>query len=373
MPDNILLLFMKFLNGEASVSEEQELEQFRKMNPQLQVVFEELAGYWMDRKKNKLEDSYFERHLQRLNAADPPLLLSSKNIVVPISEVKINKKQIKVWKILLAASVFAVVLLLQFLFNKEQADEKTTSSFLAGETENVFKTGMGSQSRLTLPDGSEIWANANTKIYYDKNFGITNRNVILNGEAYFKVAKSKELPFCIETNKISITVTGTIFNVRSYDKESKAETSVFEGSVRVANKGLNKKTFVLKSSDKLIVQGSSSDRVINTIEGVGNAANGASQQEVLSLSKIIFDPIDSLVVETAWMKAKLAFSDESFEEIANKMENWYGVSIVFENQSLKKMRFTGRFTKETINEALDALQFTASFQYQEMNKLFTIY
>ncbi len=372
MPESILLLFIKSLNGETSTEEERYLLEYRQENPQLEAVFHEMADYWQDRKENVIDASYFERHLVRLKAADPALNWSIEKEVKP-APVRIAKNAKNIWFVRIAAAAVACVLLFIYLFQTGIRSENQAALLTKPENVNVFKTGTGSQSKLALPDGSEIWVNANSTIYYDKGFGNTNRNIKLNGEAYFKVAKLKALPFCIETNKINITVTGTVFNVRSYDKESKAETSVFEGSVKVSNKGAHQKTFDLRSSDKLIVNYDRKERIAVSTENIRERIRQDADTEALTLSKIVFDPIDSLVVETAWMYATLAFSDESFEEIAQKMENWYGVTIVFENSSLKKMRFTGRFSKETIYEALDALRFTASFQYKELNNRFAIY
>lgn len=373
MPDNILSLLIKSLNGETSAEEDILLAEYRQENPQMDMVIREISDYWQKGKSNIVDESIFERHLDRLKAADPSLNWSIRREAIPEPDrIVKNNSKFRIFRMAVAAA--AMLVLCFYIFLSGGLFEKQSDSLTKKAEMNVFKTGSGSRSRLALPDGSEIWVNANSTIYYDKGFGKTNRNIKLNGEAYFRVAKLKALPFCIETNKINITVTGTVFNVRSYDKESKAETSVFEGSVRVSNKGMNQKTFDLRKSDKLIVNEEDSEKIAITSPRNGQQkASENMETQALTLSKIEIDPTDSLVVETAWMYATLAFSDESFEQIAQKMENWYGVSIVFEKDSLKKIRFTGRFTKETIYEALDALRFTAPFQYKELNNRFAIY
>jgi ferric-dicitrate binding protein FerR (iron transport regulator) len=92
-----------------------------------------------------------------------------------------------------------------------------------------------------------------------------------------------------------------------------------------------------------------------------------------AIKDITYDLRDSMVLETSWLYNTLAFRDESFLELANKMEKWYGIEITFESKRLENIRFTGRFTTETIQEALEALQFTADFQFKKDQNSITIY
>jgi ferric-dicitrate binding protein FerR (iron transport regulator) len=81
------------------------------------------------------------------------------------------------------------------------------------------------------------------------------------------------------------------------------------------------------------------------------------------ISKMVLDHEMQLPIETAWVNNRLAFSDESFRDVANKMERWYGVSIQFDEPSLEEIHLTGSFENETIQEALEALKLTAKFSY----------
>ncbi|WP_315819441.1 DUF4974 domain-containing protein [Paraflavitalea speifideaquila] len=78
------------------------------------------------------------------------------------------------------------------------------------------------------------------------------------------------------------------------------------------------------------------------------------------------------IAETSWVENKLAFEDESFKELALKMERWYGVSIQFTDENIAALRFTGVFEDETINDAMRALTITASFTYKVQGKTITI-
>jgi transmembrane sensor len=82
------------------------------------------------------------------------------------------------------------------------------------------------------------------------------------------------------------------------------------------------------------------------------------------IDSISYMPVDSTVIETSWMEGKLIFRDESFQELALKMERWYGVTFQFSDNRLDQLRFTGVFQDETLQQALRALKITAPFSYK---------
>jgi len=81
------------------------------------------------------------------------------------------------------------------------------------------------------------------------------------------------------------------------------------------------------------------------------------------MQKLVVKPDELFPVETAWVNNTLAFNDESFREVADKMERWYGVEIVFAHHELEQMRFTGRFENETVAQALEAMQLATPFHF----------
>jgi ferric-dicitrate binding protein FerR (iron transport regulator) len=103
----------------------------------------------------------------------------------------------------------------------------------------------------------------------------------------------------------------------------------------------------------------------NNAEGVmAKQARIAKTVELPTLKNLVYNAIDSIPVETAWVNNKLAFTDESFREVADKMERWYGLEIVFASPELESIRFTGRFENESVSDALEAMQYTARFKFQ---------
>ena len=89
----------------------------------------------------------------------------------------------------------------------------------------------GVKSTIELADGSKIWLNADSKVQYPALFNGSTREVYLNGEAFFDIAKNPSKPFIIHLSNGTVRVLGTSFNIKAYDNEPVVETSVATGKV----------------------------------------------------------------------------------------------------------------------------------------------
>jgi ferric-dicitrate binding protein FerR (iron transport regulator) len=218
--------------------------------------------------------------------------------------------------------------------------------------------------KITLPDGSKVWLNAGSVLTYNKDFGGEIREVSLSGEAFFEVmpavspATAKRVPFIIHTRDLDVRVLGTAFNVKSYPGDKQTETSLVHGKVEVLIHNRPEEKFTLRPNEKLVVMNEETNRL-----ATGKSNNPANNQPFVSLSKLTYTEADSLLVETAWVQNKLVFDNESFREVATKMERWYNVEIEFRDEKKQEQRFTGVFENETIQQALDYMNITAPFHY----------
>jgi len=106
----------------------------------------------------------------------------------------------------------------------------------------------------TLPDGSIITVNKNTRLTYPEKFAGNTRNITLKGEAFFKVHPDKSKPFIITANDVTVTVVGTEFNVKNYD--SATEVIVESGIVKVAHLD---KTIMLQKGERVLINNSSNE------------------------------------------------------------------------------------------------------------------
>jgi ferric-dicitrate binding protein FerR (iron transport regulator) len=185
------------------------------------------------------------------------------------------------------------------------------------------------------------------------------------------VVKNKEKPFIIHANKLTIKVLGTAFNVKAYPGEKNTETSLVRGSIEVTMQD-RKDKIMMKPNDKLIV----SNEEASLAKSDKNAKQVFANLKIplVSLSHLTLARDESTIIETAWVENKLVFDNETFEEVALKMEKWYGVSIRITDEKLKSQQLTGTFEKETVEEALRALKFsTPIFKYEIVNQQIKIY
>lgn len=233
-------------------------------------------------------------------------------------------------------------------------------------TEEIFEQEIltGSKKRtLILTDGTKVTLNAASKLIYPKTFSENNREVTLAGEAYFDIKKDAKRPFIVHTAHAKVKVLGTIFNLRAYPNETKTETSLLQGAIEVSFKEDKPKRIILKPKDKLIIH-----------NDLPTKARDDQRKTTVELSRTAFyQPKDTLVMEALWLEDKLAFNNERLEDIALQLERKYGVSIVFESEKVKSLRFNAVFEQENIQQVFHALHLAAPFGYNITENQINIY
>lgn len=361
MENRAMILFMKKLTGELSDSEARELNHMLSSQPGLHDELQVLETVWSNNNtKTDLQEQDFDKLVARMHeqgiAFDVPSLSATPEasaLLVPF------KKPAR----LLAWMVGAAAVLVSLFWLFSERKEGLTESSLVSET-NQVSTRPGSRTKIQLPDGTQVWLNADSRLTYGNDFGINSREVNLTGEAYFDVVSNKKIPFYIHTSSIKVKVTGTAFNVRAYPSEARTETSLIHGKVEVTLNNNPEKTYYLRPREKLIVSDNMVNDSYSNADGVmAKQARIAKTVQLPMLKKLAYNAIDSIPVETAWVNNKLAFTDESFREVADKMERWYGLQIVFDSPELEGIRFTGRFENESVSDALEAMRYAAKFKF----------
>ncbi|WDF80589.1 FecR family protein [Mucilaginibacter sp. AW1-7] len=234
------------------------------------------------------------------------------------------------------------------------------------------KTSSRVKSKIYLSDGTVVTLNSETTLKYPSSFTGPTREVYLNGEAFFDVAKDHQHPFIVHAGKMSIRVVGTAFNVKSYKNDIASETTLIRGSIEVTLADRPSDRIILKPNEKLILKSTTFKR--HTINRNLVAQTPDTAKTSYALTNLTYlKSNDTTVVETSWVNNRLIFKDEDFSEIANKMERWYGIKINFKNTDAKDYHFTGVFEKENILQALKALQMIEPFSYKYKNETVYIY
>lgn len=195
----------------------------------------------------------------------------------------------------------------------------------------------GSVIRYELPDHSVVWLNSGSTLRYPTVFRSDNRNVELNGEAYFEVEADNERPFYVNTRQgLTVYVYGTRFNVTAYEDDSNIETVLEKGKVNV-----------ISPDRKTIMQLAPGEQLLY---------NKQSQ-------KLIKNKVD-IYEKVAWKDGKLIFRNASLDDIFKRLSRHFNVDIQFNNKSGKEYKYRATFRNETLPQILDYLARSAALKWK---------
>jgi ferric-dicitrate binding protein FerR (iron transport regulator) len=365
------------LSGEATPEELEELNTLLMQHPELGLRAEIMRNMWQNKRQSQpVAASHFDKHLQRLSnhLALPALQFDAEvaeNEGVEIVTERRHNPLRWLWVATAAAASLLIFFMVYTPATKKQ--DKPVAS-------NTISTRPGSKSKVELPDGTQVWLNADSKLTYGQNFLGNTREVTLTGEAYFDVAHASSpetghrIPFIIHTNSIDIKVLGTAFNVRSYPGERTIETALIRGSVEITLHNSPDKKIVLKPDEKLIVKNDNAAVISNTGVNSDSLTGPADNEPVMTLSKIRpYKQDTSSHYETMWVKNKLAFENEAFDRMLPEIERWYNVTLVLKNESLNGLHFTGVFENKSLADVMEALSISRGFHYEIKGDQVTIW
>ncbi|MEP7109897.1 MAG: FecR domain-containing protein [Ferruginibacter sp.] len=265
------------------------------------------------------------------------------------------KKSGNILPILLKLTAAAAVLLTAVLF--------TVNYFNIGQKKHLktFLAVYGERKNIQLPDGSDITLNAGSKIEINESFGVSNRDVYLEGEAFFDVKHNAKIPFIVHTHAMDVKAMGTAFNVKAYLNEKITETSLIRGLVEVTLKESNNRIMFLYPNQKIKWEFPPEKAVNNNSATLKNVDTSNTTDGLLK-KLVITDNGD--IKEIAWKENKLIFDNELLGDIAISLERWYGAKIEFKDDAIRNYRYTGTFEKEDLNTVLDFLKESRSFNYK---------
>lgn len=199
---------------------------------------------------------------------------------------------------------------------------------------STIETPNGGRYQVRLPDGSNVWLNAASKLTFPSSFiEHKSRMVELNGEAYFEIAKDKEHPFIVKTYNQVVEVFGTEFNINSYVDEPDVKTTLLEGSIKVTeNKGV----------DKILKPG---------------------QQSTLTSSGLKVENID-IDLAVAWKYNQFIFESDDIQYIMRMVARWYNVDVEYIGP-IPKSKFGGAVSRfENVSEVLQSLESTGRVKFK---------
>lgn len=191
----------------------------------------------------------------------------------------------------------------------------------------------GQRLNILLADGTDVWLNSNSTITMPGAFLGDTRDVEIDGEAYFTVAKDATHPFRVHTSQGTIEVTGTEFNVDNYRADDDFSVLLVEGSVNFAGADT---TLALAPGNRLSL-----------------GADGR------------FSCTGADAERPDWVRGIVSFRNMPFGDIMARFEKYYGVEVRFSRQDIAMESFSGKFYLEDgIEHALNALRHDVDFEFE---------
>lgn len=226
------------------------------------------------------------------------------------------------------AAIFLAALLISNLPSVFRHTKNQTARYEMGDPLKADK--------ITLPDGTIIYVGKKTTVYYNTDYGIKNRTVYLNGEAYFEVAKQKNCPFLVKSGTQSIEALGTRFNVIAYAADTLMQTTLLEGSVRLTMENIQTAYYLRPNQQLTYIPKSQQVSIANV--------NGRQATE--------------------WVTGYFHFNGEKLEIILNRLNRVYDMNFIVQSEKLKEYTFSGTFYKgQSVKDILDIIGYTLPLSY----------
>lgn len=332
------VLLSRRLAGEATPTEDRELDLMLERDPEYRGQYDALRLYWEKKDHPSAEDAenVFQKTLAKIKNSN---LTASEPFADPVIDIRRGEKVgagLGAWLVRVAA-VLMFGVLGYFLYQQHQQQPLLAHLFLE-EKQNA----KGVQSKITLSDGSTVWLNGDSKLRFPADFKAgQSREIYLTGEAFFDVAKDARKPFIIHLKNSKIRVLGTSFNVKAYEEDEVVETSVVTGKVAFIPK---EGVFSSPSTDTLLLAAN--------VKAVYSTKTGEVRKEQTNSQ-----------IDKAWKEGKLIFRATRLDEVGKALERTYGKRVKFANQELKHCRLTASFENSSLEEVMYLLSRTRDFRY----------
>lgn len=206
----------------------------------------------------------------------------------------------------------------------------------------------GSVSRVVLPDNTEVFLNAGSEIKYGFQPKGNQREVILDGEAWFRVTRNEKKPFTVRTGAYAVEVLGTEFNVKAYGTDATVETTLEKGAVRIASSDNFRlsEEIRLKPGEQLVYH---------------------REERTIRVKEV------ETKIYTSWKDNRLEFIRMGLGDLIVLLERKYGVNIKVEDEDILKYHYSGTIKNESILEILEIIQHTLPIRFEINDQTIKIY
>lgn len=313
-------IFVKYFNGTISEEEEKELLS------------------WIEECEANRREFFQERQLWDMFLLNGPSELTLQRTVK--EEKKSFKPNVKKWIIELSkiAAIFLAAFFISSLIDKQPFPET--------QEWNSIEVPIGQRTCLRLADGTTVWLNAKTKFSFPGRFNKDIREVSLDGEAIFNVARNERAPFIVKAQKYNVRAAGTEFNVYAYDNSDVLEVTLVNGKV-LLEKNESKEKAVELHPDQIAIY---------------NEHNKSLEIKTIDTKESIY-----------WKDGIYSFNNQPLSSIIQRLERYYEVTIDVRDPEILESKFTGKFRySDPIEVILEVIRKSMSFTYNKKGNNITI-
>lgn len=323
MQESIHFLISEYFSGNLTIAEQQELKNHLESDPADKKIFEDYCLLW--------EESDQKIALMPIDV-ESALIRTKRRIFF---------RRTNLFQFLQhAAAVFILAGLFStayiYYYSSGSLHDLIEHPAIVQEISTIF----GARSKFQLSDGTSVILNSGSKLIFPIEFKGDSRKVELVGEAFFEVTPDAKKPFIVKTSAINVKVLGTAFNLQAFPESNEIVTTLVHGKVVLEREssGNSIQLAELKPSDRAVFK---------------------TDQKVINISSE--EDLDKFI---SWKDGKLVFYNDSIQEVAKKLENWYNVMVKVSNAELKHFRFTATFKDEPIEQVLDLMCKSSTIKYK---------
>lgn len=312
---------VKYIAGELEKSEKAKINNWLSSHENNMKYFQKLKNIWNI--TGKLND------IDLINVQK-----AREKVVKEIHGFGRYRKVLLYWEKI--AAVLFIPLLLSALFYNFYFDGPVKNK---QDVYNEIHIAFGTTSQLVLADGTKVWLNSGSCLKYPLDFTNYMREVYLEGEAYFEIAKNKNKAFIVKTADLDIKATGTSFNVLAYPEENMVETTLITGKVSLVMELPNSNTQKLTDLKP------------------GERASFDKNKKKIELGMVDTDKV------TSWKDGQLIFRNDPLVQIAKNLGRWFNTDIELVDDELKSYRYTATFSNESLFQVMELLSMSAPIDY----------
>lgn len=209
----------------------------------------------------------------------------------------------------------------------------------------------GERMNLTLSDGTSVVLNSSSAIRYPSHFNSQSREIELEGEAFFSVSRNENKPFLVHTDRATVRVLGTKFNVNAYNELDGVEVVVEDGEVAVKADSLPDNQGRNASNHAEVVLGKGEYTIVRD-------GTAPTPPTTVSLDRHL-----------GWINGDLIFEAAPLDIVIQKLERYYDRDFQIADSSLLDHKLTVSFKKESLTKVLDVLSIAMDIKYEQRDSL----